>query len=440
METMKKLNLAILSTIAFMALTFPAVAAVPGDVTDDGEVDVSDIQCTVLTSLNVNPPACLSGANAADLNCDENTDVVDIQLIVLMVLAHPQPGIPADKDADGDNIHDDCGPTTDCGNESCEEGEYCYSCPEDCSACPVVNPGQLIVTEFMKNSKYIPDVQGEWVEVRNMSPNPIYLNGWTIKDNGGDSHVITSADPVIVPPNGFLAIGANTDTDYNCGANLAYQWSNFSLDDDADEIIMVNPDGVMIDQVEYNSTTFPNIPGRSCVLNIFKMNAVANDTGTNWCVGTLLLECGDWGNPGMMNPVCPDPYDCGNGQLETGEQCDDSNTNPGDGCDENCQEEGVSICGNGELEIGEDCDDGNTIAFDGCSSFCFIEQPVCGNNNLEDGEECDDGNLTNDDGCNSACQIEPECGNGILEEGEQCDPPNMPDCTNNCLLGINDSV
>ena len=33
---------------------------------------------------------------------------------------------------------------------------------------------------------------------------------------------------------------------------------------------------------------------------------------------------------------------CGNGIIETGEQCDDSNTTPGDGCDANCQSEAIS--------------------------------------------------------------------------------------------------
>lgn len=44
---------------------------------------------------------------------------------------------------------------------------------------------------------------------------------------------------------------------------------------------------------------------------------------------------------GTCDPdTCP-PGSCGNGALEpaNGEQCDDGNTEPGDGCDQNCQEE-----------------------------------------------------------------------------------------------------
>src|SRR5437016_10401096 len=33
----------------------------------------------------------------------------------------------------------------------------------------------------------------------------------------------------------------------------------------------------------------------------------------------------------------------------------------------------ASVCGNGVVETGEECDDGNTVAGDGCSSTCTIE-------------------------------------------------------------------
>src|SRR5687768_13895060 len=36
-----------------------------------------------------------------------------------------------------------------------------------------------------------------------------------------------------------------------------------------------------------------------------------------------------------------------------------------------------AVCGNGDVEGDEDCDDGNTESGDGCSAFCVIEDP-CG--------------------------------------------------------------
>lgn len=77
---------------------------------------------------------------------------------------------------------------------------------------------------------------------------------------------------------------------------------------------------------------------------------------------------------------------CGNGTPDAGEQCDDGNTNAGDGCSAVCATEDrftctgspsqcvPSLCGNGVLDPGEEfCDDGNTLNGDGCSQTCALE-------------------------------------------------------------------
>jgi cysteine-rich repeat protein len=65
-------------------------------------------------------------------------------------------------------------------------------------------------------------------------------------------------------------------------------------------------------------------------------------------------------------PLC---FNCGNGILEPLEQCDDGNTDVGDGCNDICQ---VEECGNGNLDFGEECDDGNLNDRDGCSNSCEL--------------------------------------------------------------------
>jgi len=66
---------------------------------------------------------------------------------------------------------------------------------------------------------------------------------------------------------------------------------------------------------------------------------------------------------------------CGNGVVNWGEECDDGNNFPGDGCSKFCERE---YCGDGIVNNGnEDCDDGNTEDGDGCSSSCIIEGSSC---------------------------------------------------------------
>ena len=167
---------------------------------------------------------------------------------------------------------------------------------------------------------------------------------------------------------------------------------------------------------------------------------------------------------------------CGNSKVESSEACDDGNTQSGDGCISDCSsvEEGYtcppeggvctkkdgddpnpqSECGNGKVESGEICDDGNTQSGDGCSANCVsiedgyicpnegescqktVVTDKCGNGELDEGESCDDGNTDDGDGCAADCMhveagyvcqepgqecIPDGCGNGIVEGDEECD-------------------
>lgn len=101
------------------------------------------------------------------------------------------------------------------------------------------------------------------------------------------------------------------------------------------------------------------------------------------------------------------PY-CGNGIVETGEQCDDANTNNNDSCSNTCTTT-TPYCGNGIVETGETCDDGNTDETDACLSSCTTPggppggPTQCGNGVLEPPEECDDGNTDDTDSCSNSC-------------------------------------
>jgi cysteine-rich repeat protein len=88
-----------------------------------------------------------------------------------------------------------------------------------------------------------------------------------------------------------------------------------------------------------------------------------------------------------------DEMGCGDGVVDPGEQCDDSNLVSGDGCDENCT---FTACGNAVLTpgTGEICDDGNLSDGDCCSSLCVFEIA---------GAACDDGRRCSSvDACDGA--------------------------------------
>ena len=138
---------------------------------------------------------------------------------------------------------------------------------------------------------------------------------------------------------------------------------------------------------------------------------------------------------------------CGDGNIDTYENCDDANIASGDGCSSECLYEGstgTAVCGNSISEFGEACDDGNQTNSDGCSSKCLHEgstgAAVCGNGSIELGEDCDDGNIASGDGCSNICLSEGSkgsiCGDGDIGIGEDCDDGNSANndgCSNSCL-------
>ena len=68
-------------------------------------------------------------------------------------------------------------------------------------------------------------------------------------------------------------------------------------------------------------------------------------------------------------------------------------------------------CGDGVVQSGETCDDGNTEDDDECTTRC--EPPRCGDGLLQQSEDCDDGNEVDRDRCRNNCEL-ATCGDGVL--------------------------
>ncbi|WP_434418997.1 DUF4215 domain-containing protein [Nannocystis pusilla] len=157
------------------------------------------------------------------------------------------------------------------------------------------------------------------------------------------------------------------------------------------------------------------------------------ETGT----GSLTETTTDTTDPTETTATTDNKPACGNNVLEPGEQCDDGNATPGDGCEVDCTTTPGELCGNGTKDEGEDCDDGNNDDGDGCEGNCRLPVTVeCGDGKLDPGEQCDDGNTMGGDGCESNCTNTPVCGDGMQGPGEQCDDGNEMDddgCLSTCV-------
>jgi hypothetical protein len=118
---------------------------------------------------------------------------------------------------------------------------------------------------------------------------------------------------------------------------------------------------------------------------------------------------------------------CGNGQLDPGEQCDGSV--PGT---VNCPSDCTVQCGDGAIEFNEQCEPPNTAT---CTGTCQTRPASCGDGFQTPPEACDP--TATPTGappgatCNQDCTVAQAaaCGNSTVEPPETCDPPTAAQCS-----------
>ena len=187
--------------------------------------------------------------------------------------------------------------TGDAANSSCLITKNITSPTCGSITCP--NIGDIIISEIMQNPNSVSDANGEYFEVYNTTNATIDLFGWTITDNGSDSHTINQS--ITIPGNSYAVLGINNLFSTNGGITVNYEYSGISLTNGDDEIIL-SCGSTIIDQVYYDGGIhFPDPNGASMELSTKSMNATDNDTGTNWAEATTPYGNGDLGTPGSAN-------------------------------------------------------------------------------------------------------------------------------------------
>ena len=184
-----------------------------------------------------------------------------------------------------------------------------------------------------------------------------------------------------------------------------------------------------------------------------KIRTAKNEIGEQ---GRIKLRYATHKSPVVLGDLDPDPIldpqaptevctVCGNGRVEFGETCDDGNEVSGDGCTDDCQDEGCIAQTPGYPGV-PICDDGDGCTLDSCDAttstcqhvlsceegvLCTVDACVSGTcEHTPDNNACDDGNECTVDTCNATTG----CAHSNLD-GPVCDDGDFCTVTDVCATG-----
>lgn len=166
-------------------------------------------------------------------------------------------------------------------------------------------PEELVITEFMANPAAVSDSKGEWVELLNTSSKTLLLNGLLVKDDGSNKFTITGDNPILLLPGQYYLMARSLEPSENGGILPDYKYSNFTLGNSEDEIILLLETGEVVDQVKYNSA-WSISSGASLELKPQYTNTGFNDDNHRWSLATESFGDGDLGSPGTENSSSTD--------------------------------------------------------------------------------------------------------------------------------------
>ena len=156
----------------------------------------------------------------------------------------------------------------------------------------------LVINEIMKDPNAVLDNDGEYFEIYNAEAYDVDINGWIMKDAGTNTHTIDNGGPLVVPAGGYLVLGRNANTGTNGGYTCDYQYSDWSLGNSDDEIMLYRG-ADLVDEVAYDDgVLWPDPTGAAMEL---RDPSLDNNDGANWYAATTPFGDGDLGSPGVAN-------------------------------------------------------------------------------------------------------------------------------------------
>ncbi|GDX82954.1 hypothetical protein LBMAG42_47650 [Deltaproteobacteria bacterium] len=298
--------------------------------------------------------------------------------------------------------------------------------------------GDVTITELQSDTTAVPPYYGEWFEIYNNSGKTLTLNGLLI-ERSTQSLLIPASPPIDIGVGEYFVLGASAERNedvvgYNGNVPVDYVYSYFTEFNivSADDVLRVSYDGILLDEVDWDSTWAPTADEALQSQPNASANEWANDLQLNWCSSGSVIPSGPGmnGTPGGENDQCGDEYNVdndGDGYAEFQGDCDDEHAdiNPDmiDGIeapngeandDADCdgvRDDGVDDNdGDGWTEVDGDCDDADINTYPGAVEALDGDDDNC--------DECiDDLDMDHDGYSHTAAGAVNPC-------GDDCDDTN----------------
>jgi hypothetical protein len=166
--------------------------------------------------------------------------------------------------------------------------------------------GEAVFHEILANPSDEGDL-GEWFELHNPTDFALDLTNCLLKDDGTNRYTFATTDEAVIPAQGFLVVGRSPDRDESGGFVPDVVYANFQLGNSRDALELIC-NGVVVDRVAWDSSTWPVRAAKSMALKAGLANAVANDQAGNWCLSAAPYgNRRNQGTPRTSNGACEAP-------------------------------------------------------------------------------------------------------------------------------------
>jgi hypothetical protein len=185
-------------------------------------------------------------------------------------------------------------------------GKACSTTTATCDAEPASPSaaGEIVFSEAHLAPLAVTGSEGLWVELHNPGSAPLNLEGCTFSLGGVAAHVIGA--PLVVGVGAYAVLGRSKDLQKNGGVPVDYSIGKpVNPPPTGGATIALVCDGLPIDLVVCDNSSWPTATGKSTALSPYGGDALTNDDPDYWCVAATPYGAGDLGTPGEPNPPCP---------------------------------------------------------------------------------------------------------------------------------------